>query len=76
MKIVYEFFNCEECPYCKQGRSYGTDGRDGITVFICRQGAFGGFEHDGYAYGKIITEIREGIDKNCPLEDINLKQGV
>lgn len=69
MKIVYEFFNCEECPYCKQGRSYGTDGRDGITVFICRQGAFGGAD-GGYAYGKVITEIREGIDKNCPLDNL------
>ena len=32
MKIVYEFFNCGECPYCKQGRSYGADGKDGVTV--------------------------------------------
>ena len=67
MKIVYEFFRCEECPYCKKGYSYGTDGRgDGRTVFVCRQGACG-----GYAYGKIITEIREGIDKNCPLKESN-----
>ena len=54
MKIVYEFFNCGECPYCKQGRSYGTDGRDGVIVFICKQGAFGGVD-GGYAYGKVIT---------------------
>lgn len=46
MKIVYEFFNCEECPYCKKGYSYGTDGRG------------------------------EGIDENCLLDDIDLKQGV
>ena len=71
MKIVYEFFNCGECPYCKQGRSYGTDGRDGETVFICKQGAFGGAD-GGYAYGKVITAIRQGIDEQCPLGDINL----
>ena len=71
MKIVYEFFNCGECPYCKQGRSYGTDGRDGETVFICKQGAFGGADGE-YAYGKVITEIRKGIDEQCSLEDINL----
>ena len=72
MKIVYEFFSCEECPYCKKGYSYRTDGRGyGRTVFVCKQGAFGGAD-GGYAYGKVITEIRNGIDKQCPLEDINL----
>ena len=76
MKIVYEFFRCEECPYCKKGYSYGTDGRgDGRTVFVCRQGAFGRYEHGGYAYRKIITEIREGIDKNCPLKESNYQIG-
>ena len=39
--------------------------------FICKQGAFGGAD-GGYAYGKVITEIRKGIDEQCPLEDINL----
>ena len=68
MKIIYEFFKCEECPYCKKGHTYGNDGRDGKTVFICSKGAFGGYEHDGYAYGK---EITEGIDEKCPLKDIN-----
>ncbi len=72
MKIVYEFFNCGECPYCEKGSSYGTDGRGyGRTVFICKQGAFGGAD-GGYAYGKVIAEIRKGIDEQCPLEDINL----
>ena len=70
MKILYEFFNCEECPYCKKGYSYGTDGRNGRAVFICRQGAFGGASGGGYAYGKIRAEIREGIDKNCPLNNL------
>ena len=75
MKIVYEFFNCGECPYCEKGYSYRTDGRGyGRTVFVCKKGAFGGYEHGGYAYayGKTITEIKNGIDKQCPLEDINL----
>ena len=42
--------------------------------FVCKKGAFGGYEHGGYAYayGKTITEIKNGIDKYCPLEDINL----
>ena len=71
MKIVYEFFNCGEWPSCEKGYSYGTDGRDGVTVFICKQGAFGGAD-GGYAYGKVITEIRKGIDEQCPLGDINL----
>ena len=72
MKIVYEFFNCGECPYCEKGYSYRTDGRGyGRTVFICKQGAFGGAD-GGYTYGKTITEIKNGIDKQCPLEDINL----
>ena len=71
MKIVYEFFNCGECPYCEKGYSYGTDGRDGVTVFICKQGAFGG-ANGGCAYGKVITEIRKGSDEQWPLEDINL----
>ena len=39
--------------------------------FICKQGAFGGAD-GGYAYGKVITEIRKGIDEQCPLGDINL----
>lgn len=75
MKIVYEFFNCGECPYCEKGYSYRTDGRGyGRTVFVCKKGAFGGYEHGGYAYayGKTITEIKNGIDEQCPLEDINL----
>ena len=69
MKIIYEFFSCEDCPYCKKGKTYGNDGRDGDTVFVCGKGAFGYFE-GYYAKGKNYGDVRSGIDKNCPLESL------
>ena len=72
MKILYEFFKCEDCPYCRKGRTYGNDGRDGHTVFVCSKGAFGGYEKLGrYAYGESFESVRKGINNNCPLNDIS-----
>lgn len=71
MKIIYEFFKCEHCPYCKKGQSYGNDGRDGYTVFVCDKGAFGGYEKFGnYAYGEDFSTVRKGINRNCHLQSI------
>lgn len=72
MKILYEFFKCEDCPYCRKGRTYGNDGRDGRIVFVCSKGAFGGHEEfSGYAYGESSETIGKGINKNCPLNYIS-----
>lgn len=69
MKILYEFFNCFDCPYCKKGVTYGNDGRDGWTVYICEKGAFG--KRDGcYAEGKYCKEVHDEIDENCPLKNL------
>ena len=69
MKIIMEFNSCLDCPYCKTGRTYGNDGRDGWTNYYCSKGAFG--EHDGsYIVGKEYKEVCVDIDANCPLENI------
>ena len=37
-KVVLEVTGCDDCPYCKSGRSYS---KDGETVYYCEKGAFG-----------------------------------
>lgn len=46
--INLEVTGCKNCPYTRIGRSFGNDGRDGSTVYICTQGAFGGKYDDGF----------------------------
>lgn len=38
---TYEFESCSGCPELSTGRTFGNDGRDGSTVYICNQGCFG-----------------------------------
>lgn len=66
MKIIYEFFNCIDCPYCIEGREYGLDGRGGHIAYMCEKGVFGKRD-GGYIEGRDIFEVRKAIDKKCPL---------
>lgn len=42
ISVDYEITGCVDCPYLRTGRTYGNDGRDGWTVYICSKGVFGG----------------------------------
>ena len=67
MKITIEVFGCVECPYLKTGKTYGNDGRDGETVYLCKLGAFGHKlkgVYEGYSEGKRIAPSY--IPENCP----------
>ena len=66
MKIEIEITGCGDCIYLKSGRSYGNDGRDGVRVFYCRQGAFG---QKGAVYGDYdmgLNYIPKVPPKGCP----------
>ena len=41
MKIEIEVTSCSDCPSLKWGSTFGNDGRDGVKVCYCEQGAFG-----------------------------------
>lgn len=44
MKITidYEVTGCSDCPHLKKGKTFGNDGRDGVLVYKCDKGVFGG----------------------------------
>jgi len=67
VSIDYEFDNCRNCPYLRTAKTYGNNGRDGDTVYICDKGCFGRRCLDGYNSGLqlIPTEIPYG----CPFRD-------
>ncbi len=45
--INYEITGCHDCPYLTKGLTYGNDGRDGVIVYKCEKGAFGGEDEYG-----------------------------
>lgn len=63
--------NCSDCPYCKTGMTFGNDGRDGKTVYICERGAFGKrdaveyYGFSGYSIGPVT--IPKYPPTKCPI---------
>ena len=63
MRITVEVNCCKECPYLKQAKSYGTDGRDGCYYNYCSVGCFGKF--DVWGYLEPNKEDINVINENC-----------
>lgn len=59
-----EVNSCRECPKLKKGRTFGNDGRDGVLVYICSEGAFGG--DDGWGYSTGLKVAPKDIPTDCP----------
>ncbi|XZN14484.1 hypothetical protein ACSW9O_15570 (plasmid) [Clostridium perfringens] len=51
VSIDFEITNCGDCPFLTKGRTFGNDGRDGVTVYKCKKGVFGGTDEFGYDTG-------------------------
>lgn len=69
MKVLLEFEinKCGECPFIKTGWTFGNDGRDGRTVYICSKGAFGILK-DKLGYSEGLIKIPDDIPKKCPIK--------
>lgn len=71
---TYEFDNCNGCPELKTGRSFGNDGRDGRTVYICNKGCFGKYNSVYGNYDSGLSNIPKEPPVKCPyIENNNIK---
>lgn len=70
VSIDYEFDTCRDCPYLRTGRSFGNDGRDGSTVYICRKGCFGGTDDIYGDFGELKKPTTPPY--SCPFIEVSV----
>lgn len=72
---TYEFDNCNGCPELATGRTFGNDGRDGSTVYICNKGCFGKRNCEFGEYDNGPHSIPKEPPIKCPyIENENVRR--